>query len=89
MIRHHPEASLAPCDHPMWSIWGRDRHHHALTAHGRARKGRAVEWLPPLDLGQLWGRHVSPGLQHPPSGAGQLWGRHVSLWFQLPPPGSR
>jgi hypothetical protein len=22
----------------MWIIWGRDRHHHALTAHGRARK---------------------------------------------------
>jgi hypothetical protein len=35
---HHPEASLAPCDHLMWIIWGRDRYHHALTAHGRARK---------------------------------------------------
>jgi hypothetical protein len=38
MIRHHPEASLAPCDHPMWIIWGRDKHHHALTTHGKARK---------------------------------------------------
>jgi hypothetical protein len=38
MIRHHPEVSLAPCDHPMWIISERDRHHHALTAHGRAPK---------------------------------------------------
>jgi hypothetical protein len=38
MIRHHPEASLAPCDHPMWIIWWHDRHHHALTAHRKARK---------------------------------------------------
>jgi hypothetical protein len=22
----------------MWILWGRDRHHHALTAHGKARK---------------------------------------------------
>jgi hypothetical protein len=35
-IRHHLEASLAPCDHPMWIIWGCDRYHHALTAHERA-----------------------------------------------------
>jgi hypothetical protein len=42
-IRHHPETSLAPCDHPMWILWGRDRHHHTLTAHGRAQK-RGVEW---------------------------------------------
>jgi hypothetical protein len=38
MIRHNPETSLAPCDHPMWILWGRDRHHHALTAHRRAQK---------------------------------------------------
>jgi hypothetical protein len=29
-------------------------------------------------LGQLWGRHVSRGLQHPPPGAGQLRERRVS-----------
>jgi hypothetical protein len=41
MIRHHPEASLASCDHPMWIIWGHDRHHHALTAHKREwKRGR-------------------------------------------------
>jgi hypothetical protein len=38
MIRHHLDASLTPCDHPMWIIWGRDRHHHTLTARRRARK---------------------------------------------------
>jgi hypothetical protein len=32
----------------------------------------AVEWYPPPDSGQLQGRHVLPGLQHPPPGAGQL-----------------
>jgi hypothetical protein len=37
-IRHHLEASLAPCDHPMWIIWGRDRYHHALSVRGRARR---------------------------------------------------
>jgi hypothetical protein len=29
-------------------------------------------------LGQLWGRHVSLGLQHPPSSIGQLWSCHMS-----------
>jgi hypothetical protein len=38
-IMHHLEVSLAPCDHPMWIIWGRGRHHHALTAHGRGGGG--------------------------------------------------
>jgi hypothetical protein len=32
----------------------------------------------PCGSGQLWGHHVSLGLQHPPSGTGQLWSYHVS-----------
>jgi hypothetical protein len=51
---HHLEASLAPCDHSMWIIWGRDRYHHAMTARGR-RGGGGGELVPGTRLS------VAPG----------------------------
>jgi hypothetical protein len=82
---HHPEASLAPGDHPMWIIWGRDRHHHTLTAHGRAQKrGRwSGTHLPAQGSSEDATCHLGASTRLPAQGSSG--GRHVSLRLRLPP----
>jgi hypothetical protein len=49
------------------------------SGHAACHRLRAAPGVPCVTgSGQLWGRHVSRGLQHPPPGAGQLQGRRVS-----------
>jgi hypothetical protein len=72
----------------MWIIWGCDRHHHALTAHGRARKRWRWSGIRLPAQSSSGATTCRLGSSTRLSTQGSSGWRHVSPRLRLPPPDS-